>query len=238
MTEFLRRRLVLIALVLVNIPWIIGYAVLDDLRDADQAQIERNSAENDCQTAYAVALTDALEDRDAVTTLARASTRDLWRTFRDLLVNPLPGDQGRERFLEALDDYFRTSKAIDRAADINPYPDLAECFEALDDAAAMELRVRLASAAASGRLGRCLGRPVTVHDDGHIIVGTNGPDVIRGTGRGDLISSGRGKDRICAGRGGDVINAGQGFDRVNCGKGIDIVQAEERKRNCEVGREG
>lgn len=234
MTDFLKRRLVLIALVAVNIPWIIGFAVIENLRENDLAQVERNGLENDCQTAYAVALTDALQDRDTVAVIARAASVELWRTFRELLVNPLPGDQGRDRFLHALGDYLRTLRHVTETADINPYPDLAECFDAINENMVGDLAIKLSSY--ERHRGTCRGRAVTISGTkyGDVIHGTDKADVIR-AGRGvDLVSAGAGKDRICGGNGSDFINAGRGYDRVNCGNGLDSAQQEERRRNCEL----
>lgn len=251
-----RRRVesaILIVLLVFSVAQSAYFNALDDKRQEHEAeQAERNSGENDCQTAYAVALTDALQDRDAVGAIARAalvewvkSDRAVDRTFARLLTNPPPGDQGREEFLAALaeDDaatatYLTTLRRVTKTADINPYPDLAECFDQLDEKVAAQLAVRLVSFDPRAGGGRCLGRQVTIFGTRHgdVITGTNGRDVIR-AGKGvDIISSGPGRDRICAGNGSDVANAGRALDRVNCGKGADIVQSAERRRNCEYGR--
>lgn len=215
----------------------------------EREQVERNSLENDCQTTWATALTETLRSRDVPAVLAREAIREwvksdrkVWRTFADLLENPLPGDQGRQQFLAALakhdadsGHYLTTLKNVSKTAAVNDYPDLEKCFKQIDAKLAQALAFELTSGAFDRHRGMCRGRPVTIQGTKHgdIITGTNKADVIR-AGKGvDLVSAGAGKDRICGGNGSDVINAGRGYDRVNCGRGLDTAQQEERRRNCE-----
>ena len=207
-------------------------------QDAERAQVERNSAENDCQTAYAVALTQALQDRDTAATIAREAAVDLWRTFRRLLVDPPAGGPtaARLEFLDSLATYLTTLRRVSRTADINPYPNLEECFEDI------EARLgdgsfpafRLSSYQLPRHRRECFGRPVTIRGtpNGDVINGTDGPDVIAALGGTDLINAGGGRDRICAGPGGDVVSGARGYDRANCGRGGDVAFGVEYRRAC------
>lgn len=199
----------------------------------DQEQVERNSLENDCQTAYAVALTQALQDRDTASAIAREAAVELWKTFRRLLVNPPPGDLGRQEFMEALRVYLTTLRRVSHTANINPYPDLEECFDEIDAELGASPSIRLSAFHPTHRK-ECYGRPVTIrgtpNDD--VIGGTDGPDVIATYGGNDLINAGAGRDRICSGPGGDVVLGGWGYDRGNCGRATDVALSVEYRRAC------
>lgn len=232
----------LIAFTLVVIPGFLRVEIaVDDAQDAatkakesaaeSKVAAAKNTALIGCLTDYAAAMTDALQDRDAIAVLARGASVELWKTFRDLLVDPPAGDAGREVFLNALRTYLRTLAQVSRTADINPYPDLVGCLEGIG---VNEPGFKLAAYSVPNR-SYCLNRRVTIkgsrHDD--IIHGTDGPDVIRTYGGSDLIVSGAGRDLICAGWGQDFINAGRGYDAARCGPGRDSAQQTEKRRNCE-----
>lgn len=232
MREWLNERAWLVALTVFTLAVIPGFLRVEYVNDQTQQQASQNSELIECLTTYAVEMTDALQDRDSVTIIARGASVDLWRTFRDLIVNPLPGDEGRKVFLQALRTYLRTLAQIGRTAALNPYPDPTACFADIGQALGVDFE--LASYSTPER-SYCLDKRVTIkgtrHDD--IIHGTDGPDVIRAYGGSDLIVSGAGRDVICAGWGPDIINAGRGFDTVACGPGDDSAQQAERRRHCE-----
>lgn len=258
MLEQLRDRPTLTRLVLFNLPWVIGFALLayvmdNDRRqdDRDAAQVARSGDENDCQTAWAVALTDALQDRDAVAAIARDAIKSwvrsddtTWSIFGELLVSERPGDVKLQEMLAAIKDhgddtaaYLLTLRRVGHTADINPYPDLTGCFDQLDDDVAAELMIRLV--ASHSPRGKCFGKHPTIRGTsrGDVLHGTDGRDVIASYGGIDLVVAGDGKDRICTGKHGDVISGGRGYDRVNCGRGFDAANSSEHKLRCELGRD-
>jgi len=60
-------------------------------------------------------------------------------------------------------------------------------------------------------------------DDGWIVEGTKGNDVITGSSRGDLIKAGKGNDIVCSDQGADVIQGGFGNDQMRGGNGNDTL---------------
>ncbi len=87
-------------------------------------------------------------------------------------------------------------------------------------------------------------------EDGQVLTGTagkdviragDGDDVVRGMGGDDKIHGGEGRDRLYGGPGNDVIDAQDGTagrDEISCGPGRDevLMDAEdgEKPRGCEI----
>ena len=241
--ERIRRRqriettLVVIAMILVGVQQV--YFNLDERAEdraneaAERADDERREAELACVTSYALDLTDALRDRDAVATVTRGAQIELWVTFGDLVENPRPAPKARGTFLAAKDDFLRTLRRLDSTVSLNPYPDPRECFKAIKPVG--ELAIRLV---AYHGVKLCFGQKPTIRGtkNGDVLQGTNRRDVIVSFSGPDLIVAAGRRDRICSGPGADVVNGGRGFDRVNCGKGVDLVQSVEYRKRCETSR--
>lgn len=234
MKAWLNERPWLVSLVVFTLVVIPGFMRLEYVNGKTVHQAEQNSALIDCLTEYAVDLTDALQDRDAVAVVARGAQVKLWKTFRRLIVNPPAGGPpvARHQFLGALAAYLRTLRAIGATASLNPYPDLAGCLKSkgLEQEALGDLLL-----VTSNQTSWCLGKRVTIYGTDHseLIQGTDHADVIRTYGGTDLIVSGGGRDRVCAGTGFDIVNAGRAFDIVKCGPGYDIAQDAEHRIGCE-----
>lgn len=245
MSTWLRDRPTLLKLVLYNLPWIVGFAVMGNLIENDREQGVRDQAQTTetrevareahgaARDAKAQAKTNkkviACLTQYAVTaTIALGSQSDWVRTFRTLVAEPPVGGPAvaREQFLDATAAHLRNLRMV---RDVR----LGQCVREIKDdpkvrAAAFEL------VAYERHRGTCLGKRVTIHGTKHIdiILGTKRADVIR-TGRGsDLVAAMAGKDRICSGKGSDVVNGGRGFDRASCGRGPDTAQQTERQRSC------
>ncbi len=71
----------------------------------------------------------------------------------------------------------------------------------------------------------CAGMPATLtgSNQGDIIIGTSGTNVIAGRGGDDVIRAGAGADYACGGRGDDVIRLGKGADVGRGDKGRDTI---------------
>lgn len=240
MIDWLRARRWTVGLIVVNLPWVVGFAAMERLNDktetvALQAQDAADEAHDAARHARAQArqnkqVIGCLTDYAVTATLALGSQGEWVRTFRTLVAKPPAGgpDVARERFLDATAEHLRTLRKV---RDV----ELGLCLREIEDAEIREAAFELVAATTSLRFAkRCFGRRVTIrgtpNDD--VLHGTGRRDVIASFGGTDLIVAGDGKDRVCSGKGGDVVNAGRGYDRVNCGKGRDSAQQAERKRSC------
>lgn len=190
-------------------------------------QSDKNAAIVNCITDWVAAETDSLQDRDSVNKVARAASKDLWKSIRGLTA--VPPVNGRKALLESIDRYLVVLKRVDKNALINPYPEIDKCLHG------PELVSFLLSAYHPRYDKYCLGKKVTIRgsfgDDN--IHGTDGPDVIFAYSGDDLIVSGKGNDFICGRLGNDTILGGQGYDTVDCGAGSDIALQSENTRYCE-----
>lgn len=230
--------LALVALLVVVIP---GFLRLEHIADeADQAaatariaarsaqaQVDQNTALIECLTTYAGDLTDSLQDRDVVTKTARAAAEEWLATFERLVRAPDTPD-ARGTFLAAITRYQRILDRLDRAAAINPYPDIAACLGDLERAMVYTL-----VANTTGRIV-CFGRTPTIRGTGQgdVIHGTDKQDVIRAFGGDDIVHGGKGNDYICGGRGDDTINGGQDYDRTRGNRGADFCIQAEKAYSC------
>lgn len=194
--------------------------------DAVQAQADANSAINECLSTWAQDLTEALQDRDAVSRTARAAQAELWAEVDAYLRGTSPD---RATLTDAIRRFRQILRRLDRTASINPYPEISPCFAvASAEAAAVVALVSYLSART------CWGHPVTIRGTrgADTLIGTDDADVIF-AGRGDdLIVAARGNDYVCAGRGDDTINGGPGRDAVRGGLGADLCIQTELEKGC------
>jgi Ca2+-binding RTX toxin-like protein len=199
---------------------------LEEQVTANTRFVEHANATNACLVTYAEALTDALQDRDTINTVARGAMEDVWKLFRKLLNNPQP--DSREVFSETLNDYLEVLDRVGNTSEINPYPDISSCLP--PDI----LKLVSYSSFPGSWDNRCLGKTVTLRgtqgDD--VLHGTDGNDVIFAYSGDDVISAGKGHDRVCGRTGDDIIHGGQDFDQARCGRGRDIALQTEVQRSC------
>jgi len=204
--------------------WLYFRGRTDQTAQALQAQADASSSRGACTSAWAAELTDALQDRDAVNSTARAAQREVW-TEIDRYVQGASTD--REALVLAIKRFRAILRRLDRTASINPYPEITPCFAATDAPGTLALMAYIGT-------HPCWGRAITLW-------GTRGEDTLIGTdkddvifaGRGnDLISAGHGHDYICAGRGDDTVNGGPGRDSVRGGLGDDLCVQTEEELSC------
>lgn len=192
-----------------------------------QRQADANSAINACLSNWAQGLSLALGDRDAVSRTARAAQLEVWATFRSLVEPDVPPPGAKDTMIEAIADYQRVLRRLERLTSLHPYPSISPCFASAGNAGVLALM-------AYRRTHPCWGRSVTLlgtrGDD--TLIGTDESDVIFGGRGADLISAERGSDFICAGRGDDTVNGGPGRDSVRGGLGADVCIQTEQELSC------
>jgi predicted DNA-binding protein YlxM (UPF0122 family) len=212
-------------------------------RIADQAKVIKSTQR--CNIKFAVALSETLRERDALTNTSRASQIELWKKIKDLVKNP--GQTGQQQFNDIINEHIHNLERLDEASVNNPYPKLRPCLKraaAKADDEAIRGVLRLVSSSAPALLAgpgfpgkwddHCLHRKVTMRgtDEGDVITGTPGRDVIFAYSGNDLVDAGPGRDRVCGRFGGDILNGGADFDRVNGGNGggTDLCFGERTKK--------
>lgn len=198
-----------------------------------------------CLIEYADDMTNALEDRDAVNSTARAAAIE----WLDAIVAQADEPESPQQAQEILDLLKKYSAALKRLNDpkefeVAPYPDITVCLrknnlpvpEELRDnngtgptpTSAMEpfsvvyheVPASSLPAADNGLPGKwdnkCLHRKVTIR-------GNDGDNVINGTRGRDVIFAYSGDDLVDGGRGRDRICGRYGGDTLNGGPGFDRI---------------
>lgn len=199
-----------------------------------------------CLIDYANDMTNALEDRDAVNSTARAAAIEWLDAIVAQADNPDSAQQGAE-ILRLL---MRYSEALKRLNDphefeVAPYPDITVCLRKNDLPVPEELRANKSpgpTTASSAMMpfslvynevpasslppagggypgkwdNKCLHRKVTIR-------GTDGDNTITGTRGPDVIFAYSGNDLVASGRGRDRICGRFGGDTLNGEQGFDRI---------------
>lgn len=227
-----------------------GYAKLayDNSNQNEDIQESLNNGRGllACLIEYADDMTNALEDRDAVNSTARAAAIEWLDAIVAQADEPQSPQQGQE-ILELIQQYSKALKRLNdpKEFEVAPYPDITVCLRKNDLPVPEELRENTTPGpttsssammpfslvynevpasslppAGGGYPGKwdnkCLHRKVTIR-------GNDGDNTITGTRGPDVIFAYSGNDLVAAGRGRDRICGRYGGDTLNGEQGFDRI---------------